>query len=345
MLVLLFNEYASGDINMGRQANTPLGVTFGSLGVLGPKAVVDIAQTAQGLGYRSIWTVEANGTDALSLLGAVSVAAPKLDLATGIVPVQVRTPPLAAMSAATLQALSPDADVWLGVGVSAPGILKMHGQPKVTRPIAMMREYVALLRECLSGESVTFEGDFWSVKRFRLGMRLGERKPKVVLAALGPQMLKLAGEIADGVLLNYIPVSHVADSIARVRSGGDAKIFAYVHACVGDLERSAKSARRDLYNYAMADGYANMFRAAGFADEVNELRERHAAKDRDGATQAISEAMIQAIDFIGAAQEVTDFVRGYVDAGVEHPVLMPMPWGDDRRAVAQHTMEAAIAAV
>ncbi len=330
---------------MVNNTSVPLGVTFGSLSVLGPKAVVDIASTAQELGYQSIWTVEANGTDALSLLGAVSVAAPKLDLATGIVPVQVRTPPLAAMSAATLQALSPDADVWLGVGVSAPGILKMHGQPLVKRPIAMMREYVALLRECLSGEAVTFEGDFWSVKRFRLGVRLGERKPKIVMAALGPQMLKLAGEIADGVLLNYIPVSHVADSITRVRSGGDAKIFAYVHAAVADFERGARSARRDLYNYAMADGYANMFRAAGFADEVDELREKHAAKDRDGATAAISERMIQAINFIGNKTEVTDFVKGYVDAGVEHPVLMPMPWGEDRRAVTQDTMEAAIAAI
>jgi len=330
---------------MTNNTSVPMGVTFGSLSVLGPKAVVDIASTAQELGYRSIWTVEANGTDALSLLGAVSVAAPKLDLATGIVPIQVRTPPLAAMSAATLQALSPNADVWLGVGVSAPGILKMHGQPAVQRPIAMMREYVALLRECLSGEAVTFEGDFWSVKRFRLGMRLGERKPKIVLAALGPQMLKLAGEIADGVLLNYIPLSHVADSIAKVRRGGDAKIFAYVHAAVGDLERSARSARRDLYNYAMADGYANMFRAAGFADEVIELREKHAAKDRDGATAAISERMIQAINFIGSQAEVTDFVKGYVDAGIEHPVLMPMPWGEDRRAVTQQTMEAAIAAI
>lgn len=324
---------------------TPLGVTFGSLAVLGPRAVMDIAQTAAAMNYRSLWTVEANGTDAFSLLGAVSAVAPKLDLATGIVPVQVRTPPLTAMSAATLQAMSPEADVWLGLGVSAPGILRQHGAPLPERPIAMMREYVALLRECLSGEAVTFEGDFWQVKRFRLGVRLGDRRPKIVMAALNPQMLKLAGEIADGVLLNYIPVAHVAESIARVRSGGDAKIFAYVHAAVGDLERSARSARKDLFNYAMADGYAKMFRSAGFADDVDALRARHAERDRDGALAAISEDMIQAINFIGSQQQVTDFVKGYVDAGVEHPVLMPMPWGDDRLAVTTATMAAAAEAV
>ncbi|MDG2112880.1 MAG: LLM class flavin-dependent oxidoreductase [Actinomycetota bacterium] len=326
-------------------SSTPLGVTYGSLGVLGPRSVMDIAQLAEAQGYSSFWTVEANGTDAFSLLGAVSAVAPGLDLATGIVPIQVRTPPLAAMTAATLQELSPARDMLLGIGVSAPGILRQHGEPAPDRPIAMMREYVTLLRECLSGESVTFQGDFWQVKRFRLGMRTGERQPKIVLAALNPQMLRLAGEIADGVLLNYIPAAYVPEAVAQVRAGGDATIMGYVHAAVGDLERSARSARKDLLNYAMADGYANMFRAAGFGDEVDQLRERQAERDRDGALAAISEDMIQAIDFIGSADEVTRFVSTYIDAGIEHPVLMPLPWGDDRRAVTEATMAAAAAAV
>lgn len=324
--------------------DVPIGVTFGSLSILGPRAVIDIAKQAEELGYRSLWTVEATGTDAFTLLGAASAVAPKLDLATGIIPVQLRTPPLAAMTAASLQALSANANIWLGVGVSAPGILKQHGQVTAKRPIAMMREYVALLRECLSGESVTFEGDFWQVKRFRLAIRLGERRPKIVMAALNPQMLKLAGEIADGVLLNYIPATHVAESVATVRKGGNATIFAYVHAAVGEMDRCARSARKDLFGYAMADGYANMFRRAGFGDEVDELRERQAQRDRDGAIAAVSERMIQAINFIGSQQQVGEFMRSYIEAGVEHPVLMPMPWGDDRMAVTQSTMAAAIAA-
>jgi len=326
-------------------AVTPLGITFGSLSVLGPKAVTDIAINAQTLGYKSFWTVEANGTDAMSLLGAVSHAAPKLDLATGIIPIQLRTPTLTAMTAATLQALNPDVDVLLGIGASAPGILMQHGERASDKPIGMMREYVALLRECLSGEPVTFEGDYFRSKRFRLGVRLGERKPKIIMAALNPQMLKLAGEVADGVLLNYLPASHVGTSIDQVRKGGDATIYAYVHAAVGDFERSAKSARKDLFNYAMADGYARMFSQAGFADEIKALRARQAEKDREGALAAVSERMIQAIDFIGNEPEVTAFVKDYVDAGVEHPVLMPLPWGEDRRAVTDATMRAAIRAI
>jgi len=324
---------------------TPLGVTFGSLAVLGPAAATDIAISAQNMGYSSFWTVEATGTDAMSLLGAASQAAPKLDMGTGIIPVQLRAPTLTAMTAATLQALTPDADILLGLGVSAPGILRAHGVEATSRPIGLMREYVALLRECLSGESVTFEGDFYQVKRFRLGMRLGDRKPKIIMAALNPQMLKLAGEIADGVLLNYLPASHVGASVEQVRKGGDATKNAYVHAAVGSLEERANSARRDLFNYAMADGYARMFKEAGFEDEVNELRQKQSEKDREGAVAAISERMIQAIDFIGSETAVTDFVKTYIDAGVEHPILMPMPWGEDRRAVTDATMKAAIQAV
>ena len=324
---------------------SPLGVTFGSLAVLGPKVAPDIARTAQDMGYQSFWTVEATGTDAMSLLGAVAIAAPQINLGTGIIPIALRAPTLTAMTAATLQALNPDVDILLGLGVSAPGILRSHGIRATDKPIGMMREYVALLRECLSGESVTFEGDYFQCSRFRLGVRLGERRPKIIMAALNPRMLKLAGEIADGVLLNYLPASHVEASVSQVRKGGNAVIYAYVHAAVGDFDKSANSARRDLFNYAMADGYANMFRRAGFEDEVNEIREKQRAKDREGAVAAVSERMIQAIDFIGSESEVTSFIKSYGDAGVEHPVLMPMPWGEDRRAVTEATMRAAINAL
>ncbi len=332
---------ATGGASQEVSQEVPLGVTWGSLGSLGIDALVPIAQFAQQHGYKSLWTVEATYTDAVSLLGATAVAVPQLDLATGIIPIQFRTPPLMAMTAATLQSLRPDGQVWLGLGVSAPAILRQHGQDTPERPIAMMREYVTLLRECLSGEPVTFEGDFWQVRKFRMGVRMGENRPQIVLAALNPQMLKLAGEIADGVLLNYLPASQIPQVVAHVRSGGDAKIMSMVHAAVGELEQIAKPARRDLVNYVMADGYANMMRAAGYGDEVDGARAAFAERDRDGALAAISDEMIQGINFIGDPAQVAAFVRSYVDAGVEYPVLMPMPWGDDRRAVAEATIAAA----
>ncbi len=325
----------------------PLGVTFASLGVLGSGAVPSLARQAADLGYRSFWAAEANGTEAFSVLGAAGAAA-RLDLGTGVIPVQLRTPPLAAMAAATLQGLVPDRTVFLGVGASSPAVVQQwHGAELGDRPVARMREYVALVRECLSGETVSFDGDFWSVPRFRLAQRLS-RPPQLVIAALGPRMLRLAGEVADGVLLNYLPASHVEWSVRHVREGerragrspGSCTTYAYVHVGVCDREDAVEKARRDLFSYAVVDAYADSFRTAGFGAEVDEIRARHADRDRAGAVAAVSDAMVDAIDICGDAATVAAAIGQYRSAGVDHPVLMPLPWGQDRRAVVDATLDA-----
>jgi probable F420-dependent oxidoreductase len=324
----------------------PLGVTFASLGVLGPAACTEVAVRADALGYHSFWTSEANATDAVSLLGAVRAMAPRLDVGTGIVPIQLRSPALVAMTAATLQQLAPQGEVLVGVGTSTPVVAgQWHGSDATDRPLARAREYLVLLRELLSGDAVTFEGDFWTVRRFQLGVRYtDERRPRIVLAALNPAMLRLAGGLADAVLLNYLPASHVPASVAEVRKGGQAQVYAYVHAAVADREPSLRSARRDLFSYVMADGYARMFADAGFGDEVAAAQAAMAERDRDGAVAAISERMAFDIDFVGDADQVAAHIRAYRDGGVDHPVLMPLPWGEDRRAVTDATMVAAVSA-
>jgi alkanesulfonate monooxygenase SsuD/methylene tetrahydromethanopterin reductase-like flavin-dependent oxidoreductase (luciferase family) len=247
------------------------------------------------------------------------------------------------MAGATLQAMHPDRDIILGIGISSPVVTsKWHGVPYGDRPLARVREYVTLVKECLSGESVTFKGDFYEVSRFRLGVRLGERRPKVVVGALNPAMLRLAGEVADGVLLNYLPASHVPWSVEQVRAGGDATIYAYVHAGVCQREDGIDLARRDLFSYAVVDAYARNFERAGFSDDVAEIRERHAAGDRDGALKAVSDRFVDAIDVMTDEDGVQATMRAYVDAGVDVPVLMPLPWGPDRKAVAERTIRAAV---
>jgi probable F420-dependent oxidoreductase len=318
-----------------------LGFTFASLMPLGPELALETAAQAAELGYRSFWTAETTGPEAFSLLAAAGAAAPGLDLGTGVLALQLRTPMVAAMGAATLQALHPDADILLGVGISSPVVtMRWHGVDYGERPLARVREYVTLVKACLSGEKVDFDGDFYRVKGFRLGLRLGERRPKVVVGALGPAMLRLAGEVADGVLLNYLPASHVPWSVEQVRAGGAADIYAYVHAGVGDRDQGIDKARRDLFSYAVVDSYAANFTRAGFGDEVTEIRERHADGDREGALAAVSDRMCDAIDVLGDADLVRDTARAYVDAGVHVPVLMPLPWGGEKRQVVTDTMEA-----
>ena len=321
------------------------GVTFASLMALGPDLAVTTARSAAELGYTSFWTAETTGPEAFSVLGAAGAAAPGLDLGTGVLALQLRTPMLVAMAGATLQALHPDSDILLGVGISSPVVAqRWHGQPYSDRPVAQVREYVTLLRSCLSGEKVDFAGDFYQVKGFRLGVRLGERRPKIVVGALNPRMLALAGELADGVLLNYLPASHVPWSVEQVRKGGDATVYAYVHAGVCERHEGIDKARRDLYSYAVVDSYARNFERAGFGDEVAEIRGRFADGDKAGAVEAVSDRMVDAIDVMGDADTVYATMRSYVDAGVDVPVLMPLPWGADRRASADATIRAAVGA-
>ena len=299
------------------------------------ETALETARLAEDLGYTSFWTAEVTGPEAFSVLGAVSQAAPSLSLGTGVLALQLRTPPLLAMAGATLQQLVPDRDVLLGIGISSPVVAGMwHGAGYGERPLAQVREFVTLLRECLSGERVDFEGDFYTVKRFRLGMKLGDRRPKIVVGALNEGMLRLAGEVADGVLLNYLPPSHVPWSVEQVRRGGDATIYAYVHVGVGDRADGLDAARRDLFSYATVDSYAANFTRAGYGEAVEEIRRRHAAGDREGALAAVSDEMVDGIDVAGT-------VEAYAAGGVEVPIVFPLPWGADRGSVIEATLRAA----
>jgi probable F420-dependent oxidoreductase len=322
-----------------------LGLTFASYMGLGPQLAIDTARRAEELGYRSFWTAETTGPEAFSVLAAAGAAAPSLDLGTGVLALQLRTPMVVAMAGGTLQALHPERDVLLGIGISSPVVTqRWHGVDYGDRPLARVREYVHLVKQCLSGERVDFAGDFYTVKGFRLGVRLGERRPKVVVGALNPKMLALAGEVADGVLLNYLPASHVPWSVEQIRKGGDAAVYAYVHAGVCAREDGIEAAKRDLFSYAVVDAYAANFERAGYGDAVAEVRERHAAGDREGAVAAISDEMVDGIDVMGDPDTVRRTVEDYVDAGVDVPVLMPLPWGPDRRQVIEDTMRAAAGA-
>ena len=316
------------------------GVSVAGLQTLGAPMTLDVAREVDALGYDSLWVAEANAAEAFSVLGAVTGAAPGLSLGTGVLALQLRTPPLAAMAAATLQQLAGDRDVWLGVGISSPAVAgQWHGAGYTDRPIAQTREYLTVLKECLSGEPVTFQGDFYDIKKFRLGVRLGERRPKIALAALNEQMLHLGGAMTDAVLLNYLPASLVPWCVERVREGGDAEIFAYVHCGVTDRDQYADLGRKDLLNYAVVPAYATQFARGGFADEITQFQDRWSARDRDGALDAISDRFVDAIQIMGDAAHVRAKVDAYGAAGAQ-PIVFALPWGEDRRATISDTLEA-----
>jgi probable F420-dependent oxidoreductase len=331
-------------------SGTPIGVTYASLPSLGITGAPEVARRAESLGYSSFWVAETTGAEAFSHLALAGEAAPSLDLGTGVLALQLRDPMLTAMSGATLQAAHPENDIFLGVGISSPVVTgRWHGVPYGERPLARVREFVTVLRDCLSGEAVSHKGDFYELSRAKLGVRMGDKRPKIVIGALNEGMLRLAGELCDGVLLNYLPASLVPWCIERVREGevrggrpaGACTIHAYVHLGVVERPDGLEYAKRDLFSYVVVDAYAKAFEKAGYGDAVKAARDAHAAGDRDGAVAAISDEMVDGIDIMGDPDQIAAAMKAYVDAGVENPIVMALPWGKDRMAVVQETLEAA----
>jgi probable F420-dependent oxidoreductase len=329
--------------------SAPVGVTFASFQALGIDAGIRIGELARDMGLTSFWTAETTGQEAFATLGAVGAKVGGMSLGTGVVAVQLRTPMLAAMGAATLQTIAADHDVLLGVGISSPVVVgKWHGAHYGERPVERMREYLELTRACLDGEVVSHDGEFYATDRFRLGVRLEGRRPKLVLAALNERMLHLAGEAADGVLLNYLPASAVPWCVEQVRAGeslagrapGSCTVYAYVHLGVCDPDVAKGPARKDLFSYAVVPAYARAFARAGYAEEIAALKKAHAARDRDAALAAVSDRMVGDIDICGDPDHVAASLASYVEAGVEHPVVMPLPWGPDRMTTIESTLAA-----
>ncbi|MGH2404106.1 MAG: LLM class flavin-dependent oxidoreductase, partial [bacterium] len=212
----------------------------------GPRALlpvqilIEFAALADRLGYHSVWIPEGRGRELFATLGAMGRATDRLGLASGILTVYSRPPALAAMAAATLADLT-DGRFVLGLGVGHPDVIEAGYGVPYWRPLTAMREYVKIVRRILDGTKVAFHGKVFRVSDFQLESRPAHRVP-IYLAALGEGMLRLAGEIADGVVLNWMPPERVrwATQIVRDAAGGagrdpaSVRVVCYVRAAVTD---------------------------------------------------------------------------------------------------------------
>jgi alkanesulfonate monooxygenase SsuD/methylene tetrahydromethanopterin reductase-like flavin-dependent oxidoreductase (luciferase family) len=284
------------------------------------------AREAERLGFESLWTPAGGVPDSFHICAAWSQ---DTSLRTGIsvVPAaRMWTPPGLAAQAATVAQLSGGRFV-LGVGTGGygPGFWSSVGLPD--RPIAVMRTYVTEVRALLAGQPVTAgpaaakaaagPGTLGWPRSFSLGLENPPPAP-VYLAALGPQMLRLAGETADGALLNWatperIAVSRLAIDAGAARAGrdpGSIPMTMYIRVCVDDDEAAARQAfGAQVLGYAMgrADipasaGYRGLFTQMGFGAELTELEQR---RDR-GATMpdlvaAAPDEMLRAVGYYGPA--------------------------------------------
>ncbi len=295
-------------MRVGVGLDARLGLTFDELRQAGREAA--------GLGFESLWTPAGGVPDAFHICGAWAEDT-RLWTGISVVPAARMWGPLAlAAQAATVGQRSQGRFV-LGVGTGGygPGFWASVGLPD--RPIAIMRDYLTTVGALLAGETVTYDGPGVHLRGASLGASDLPRVP-IQLGALGPQMLRLAGELADGALLNWATPERIHQSRRLVAEGaarrgrdpGEVALTMYIRVCVDDDTAAARRAfGAQVLGYAMGRpgtpltaGYRGLFADMGFGDVLLSLEERRAAgASMDDLVAAAPDEMLSAVGYFGPA--------------------------------------------
>lgn len=284
------------------------------------------------LGYTDVWSSEADGTDAFTPLALAAAWAPSLRLGTAIVPVFTRGPALLAQTVAALAEAAPGRFV-LGVGTSSNVIVELWNGLTFDRPYQRTRDTVRFLRSALGGDKVDVDYETFSVKGFRLG-RPPAVVPTVLVAALRPGMLRLAGREADGAILNWLSADDVTRVVPEVGPGKEiaARIFV---APTRDADAARALGRRLIAAYLNVAVYAAFHEWLGRGPRLQPMWDAWKGGDRKAAMAAIPDSVVDELVLHGPVGRIAERIEAYVANGVTTPVLavLPFPGADMRQAV------------
>jgi alkanesulfonate monooxygenase SsuD/methylene tetrahydromethanopterin reductase-like flavin-dependent oxidoreductase (luciferase family) len=310
-------------------ANAKLGIAMtGPFSEPTPGAAA-IAKEAEELGYNSLWVAEFAGPDAIVTLTYHALHTSRIMLGTGVLPIQIRTPAVMGMAFLTLNEISAGRAA-AGIGVSSPGLVETAHGAAYRKPLTAMREYVQILRQFFTEGRAKFEGQVYRCN-LRLQMHLAQKqRPRIYMAALNPPMVKLAGELADGVLFNFCPPEMVGDRIAIVRNAAaaagrnpddvDIAMYAFMYV-MEDRAAALQNLKRFISNYAFLPNYSRMFATFGFGGELDEVRRLVKEGKRDNAWQAISDASAYRLSAFGSFDAGRQWVAQCRSAGITHPII------------------------
>lgn len=309
-----------------------LGLQIGYWGAGPPPAAHEQIAEAERLGYDSVWTAEAWGSDAFTPLAWWGSTTERVQLGTSIVQLSARTPAATAMAAITLDHLSGGRFV-LGLGASGPQVVEgWYGQP-YAKPLARTREYVEVIRRILAREEpVEFSGAHYSMP-YPDGTGLGKPLKSIVhplradlpiyLASEGPKNVALTAEIADGWLaLFYSPSADdfyrgaLGEGFARPgarRTPDDFEVAATVPIILNDdVEAAADAYRPMLALYIGGMGareqnfHTDVFARMGYESEANKIQELYLAGRKDEAAAAVPLALVEDVALVGPKEKVRD---------------------------------------
>jgi len=292
---------------------------------------LDVAGTADRLGFDELWIGEMATFDAFALAGSLAVRTSR-PLTVGPLAVGVRDPVALALGIGSIAALGAR-PAQLALGASTPFVVeRWHGRPW-HHTVTQLRETVEALRPMLAGERSDFEGDQVRTTGFRL--RVAPPNATITLAAFGPRTVRLAGEIADRMVLNLVTVDQVARLRAALAEAAAAAgrstppIACWIATAVDPSPSALDQLRRALVAYAGAPGYGEMFTDAGFGHVVTLARS--GAHPRE-VLAAVPVELVEAIGAVGSAATVAQRLDEFHAAGVDDLALVPATAGDEAAA-------------
>jgi F420-dependent oxidoreductase-like protein len=298
-------------------------------------AALDRVRLADELGLDSVFTTHIAGRDSLSMLMAYASVTERVRLGTGVVPIFSRTPAAMAQTAATIDEFSGGRMV-LGIGVSHRVTVENWYGGTIEKPVTQMREYAGIVRAIFRGEAPA-EGDFFSTHFQFMGYAARPDLP-IYVAALSPNMLRLAGEIGDGVMLWLCNPDYIRDVVVpSVRAGrervgksldGFDIVPAVTVALTDDPDAARATMRQELVTYASLPFYRAMLERSGFADDLAAFDEGMQDGDVERAKAGLSDRLLEALAGIGSADDVRAAVERYRDAGAISPCIGGLPGGD-----------------
>lgn len=285
----------------------------------------------ESLGYTDVWSSEADSADGFAPLALASVWGPSLHLGSAIVPAFTRGPATLAQCVATMSDAAPGRFSF-GIGTSSQPIVERWNDIEFTEPYKKVRDTVTFLRAALRGEKIREEYETFSVNGFKLGL-IPEVQPEILIAALRPGMLRLAGRVGDGAVINWLSADDVAKVVPHVHEGGDGKqIVARVFVMpTEDIDTVRQVAKFAIAAYLNVEVYAKFHEWLGRGDMLTPMWNKWADGDRQGALAAIPDELVDQLVIHGTPSECRAHIQRYVDNGVDCPAVAFIPGGYDVR--------------
>jgi alkanesulfonate monooxygenase SsuD/methylene tetrahydromethanopterin reductase-like flavin-dependent oxidoreductase (luciferase family) len=300
--------------------------------------MISLAREAEDAGFESLWTNEDIGLDSFTMLSAVAQHTDRITLGTAIVNVYSRSAMQLAMAAATLDELSSGR---LILGLSSghhPWNDLGHGIP-MERPLARIREYVAFLRKALSGQPFTHEGSIFRGIDSRLAFDPVRSRIPIFVAGERTRIIALAGEVADGLLINVVSPEYVGEvaiptlqSAAREagRDPSELEVTALVTCCVSDDPEQALKWARAMVAHRLRRSLKMLdTQPASRHDEIRRIHALVAAGDRARAEAEVSDELARSIVVAGNVDGVRAGVQRYANAGCDRIILVAYPRNRD----------------